>query len=455
MADRDTWAQYTAAIRAEFQDTREAANAQLKLSQLRYKGNVKVYFTEFRTVNVYAQATGEGLRQKIDQAIPDSILDMHFAHYMEEFIDDEHFLMATYNAGLHMEQRKALKAACEAQPGNGGGRKDGPDGKNPGNIRKGTESGGPKQAGKPDSGARLKSQGKHGQKATGEAVATPTRGFPRMKSTPTGTAKQVAGGVDETATPLRTAMPVHRSRVWSYQKPRTRQAQIRGKGKGGGMLRRLRPTSKPHQEKKSASRRTGCVRTHQALGTLWTHPGRAHAAPNAKRTGNVNLDAARHGTMHSDAVCQGTMRPDAARHGIRCPDAVGTASAYGTGPVRAFFFLDAALSGHFLQDGACQGIFLLDAAVSGHFLLDAAVSGHFPSGRSCVRAFPTRHSRVRAFSFRTQPCQGKWRLDDACHGTAVTLAVKAQNIAANTLVAFANTQLVPGIVTQYSSILYI
>jgi len=416
MADRDTWAQYTAAIRAEFQDTREAANAQLKLSQLRYKGNVKVYFTEFRTVNVYAQATGEGLRQKIDQAIPDSILDMHFAHYMEEFIDDEHFLMATYNAGLHMEQRKALKAACEAQPGNGGGRKDGPDGKNPGNIRKGTESGGPKQAGKPDSGARLKSQGKHGQKATGEAVATPTRGFPRMKSTPTGTAKQVAGGVDETATPLRTAMPVHRSRVWSYQKPRNRQAQIRGKGKGGGMLRRLRPTSKPHQEKKSASRRTGCVRTHQALGTLWTHPGRAHAAPNAKRTGNVNLDAARHGTMHSDAVCQGTMRPDAARHGIRCPDAVGTASAYGTGPVRAFFFWTQPCQGISFRTELvrafsfwtqpcqgisywtqpCQGIFLLDAAVSGHFLLDTAVSEHFPSGRSRVRANGVWTTRVMA-----------------------------------------------------------
>jgi len=59
--------------------------------------------------------------------------------------------------------------------------------------------------------------------------------------------------------------------------------------------------------------------------------------------------------------------------------------------------------------------------------LDAAVSGHFHSGRS----------RVRAFSFWTQLCQGKWCLDDACHGTAVTLAVKVWNIAANTLVAFA------------------
>ena len=80
-----------------------------------------------------------------------------------------------------------------------------------------------------------------------------------------------------------------------------------------------------------------------------------------------------------------------------------------------------------------------------HLLTGWSVSGHFPSGHSCVRAF----------SFWTQLCQGKWRLDDACHGTAVTLAVKARNIAVNTLVAFANTQQIPGIVTQSSSIHYI
>jgi len=47
------------------------------------------------------------------------------------------------------------------------------------------------------------------------------------------------------------------------------------------------------------------------------------------------------------------------------------------------------------------------------------------------------------------------RPDDACDGNTFTLAVKAQNIVANTWVAFANTQPVPGIVTQSSSILYI
>jgi len=111
-----------------------------------------------------------------------------------------------------------------------------------------------------------------------------------------------------------------------------------------------------HQEKKSASGRTGCVQTHQVLGTLWTHPVSAHTTPNAKRTGNVNSDAARHGT-----VC-----PDADRHGI-C-----------------------------LLDRAWQGIFLLDALCQGIFLLDAAVSGHFPSGHSCIRAFSSWMRRVMA-----------------------------------------------------------
>jgi len=98
------------------------------------------------------------------------------------------------------------------------------------------------------------------------------------------------------------------------------------------------------------------------------------------------------------------------------------ASDYRTELVRAFYF----------WTQPCQGI----------FLLNTAVSGYFPSGRS----------RVRAFSFWAQPCQGKWRPDNVCHGTTVTLSVKARNIVANTLVTFANMQRVPGIVTQSSSI---
>ena len=107
--------------------------------------------------------------------------------------------------------------------------------------------------------------------------------------------------------------------------------------------------------------------------------------------------------------------------------------------------------------------------MAGHFPSGHTVSGHFPSRRNCVRAFsfwtqpcqgiflldaavsgnfPSERSRVRAFSYWTRP-------DKACHGSTVTLAVKVWNVTANTWVAFANTQRVPGIVTQSSSILYI
>ena len=132
-------------------------------------------------LNVYAQATGKGLREKFDQAMPDNILDMRFAHYMEEFIDGEHFLMATYNAGLHVERRKALKVACEAQPGNNGGRKDGPDGKNPGNARKGKKSGGPKQAGKSDSGGKAEKPRKPWSESRWGSVGNALKGVPQSK----------------------------------------------------------------------------------------------------------------------------------------------------------------------------------------------------------------------------------------------------------------------------------
>jgi len=45
--DNDIWVNYSAAIRAEYQNEREAANAQLKLGQLRYQGSIRTYLTEF------------------------------------------------------------------------------------------------------------------------------------------------------------------------------------------------------------------------------------------------------------------------------------------------------------------------------------------------------------------------------------------------------------------------
>jgi len=45
--------------------------------------------------------------------MPDALLDMRFAHYLEDFTDDEGFLQATHQAGLQVEKKKALKQAWD------------------------------------------------------------------------------------------------------------------------------------------------------------------------------------------------------------------------------------------------------------------------------------------------------------------------------------------------------
>jgi len=77
--------------------------------------------TEFRALNNYARATGEGLQEKVDMAMPDAVLDMRFAHYLGEFADDEGFLQATYQAGLQVEKKKALRQAKEQMRVGSGG----------------------------------------------------------------------------------------------------------------------------------------------------------------------------------------------------------------------------------------------------------------------------------------------------------------------------------------------
>jgi len=111
LRENDTWANYSAAIRTEYHNKCEAADAQLKLGQLRYQGSIRAYLTEFRALNNFARATGEALREKIDLAMPDAVLDMRFAHYLADFADDEGFLQATHQAGLQVEKKKALKQA--------------------------------------------------------------------------------------------------------------------------------------------------------------------------------------------------------------------------------------------------------------------------------------------------------------------------------------------------------
>jgi len=136
LRENDTWANYSAAIRADYRNEFEAADAQLRLGQLKYQGSIRAYLTEFRALNNFARATGEALREKVDLAMPDAVLDMHFAHYLADFADDEGFLQATYQAGLQVEKKKALKAAKEASRSRATSHKDATRNDHPRDARK-------------------------------------------------------------------------------------------------------------------------------------------------------------------------------------------------------------------------------------------------------------------------------------------------------------------------------
>jgi len=112
LRDNNTWVNHSTAIRVEYQNEREAVDAQLKLVQLRYQGSIRTYLTEFRTLNIFERATGEALMEKIDLATTIEILRMRFAN-LEEFADDEGFLQATYQDGLQVERMKMLEKVWE------------------------------------------------------------------------------------------------------------------------------------------------------------------------------------------------------------------------------------------------------------------------------------------------------------------------------------------------------
>ena len=144
LGDNDTWVHYVAAIKAEYHNEREAADAQVILGQLKYQGSIRAYMTDFRALNNFARATGESLREKVDLAMTDAILDMRFNQNPEDPVDDEQFLHATYQAGIQVEKKKALKGARDlvrsAQPPKDDQRKDGQGKGNPDSTQKGKET---------------------------------------------------------------------------------------------------------------------------------------------------------------------------------------------------------------------------------------------------------------------------------------------------------------------------
>jgi len=79
---------------------------------------------------------------------------MLFAHYLEDFVDDEGFLQATHQAGLQVEKKTALKQAWEQTKGtsssgtngkNDEQRKEGQDRKNSEGNKRGKETDKPRQ----------------------------------------------------------------------------------------------------------------------------------------------------------------------------------------------------------------------------------------------------------------------------------------------------------------------
>ena len=176
LQDNDTWVNYSAAIRAEYHNEREGADAQVKLGQLRYQGCIRTYMTEFKALNCFAQAMGEGLREKVDLAMNDAILDMRFNQNPEDLVDDDQFLHATYRAGIQVEKKKALKGARDlargTQPPKDNRQRDG-GGKNPDKTQKETKE--PQREVRPDGTEKSRW---YGQKASWVTKDEALRGVP-------------------------------------------------------------------------------------------------------------------------------------------------------------------------------------------------------------------------------------------------------------------------------------
>jgi len=95
-------------IRDEDSDPWAGSRALQKMWALRYEGDIESYFTTFRALNHHAKVNGVPLQYMIDQAMPEDIIDMRFAHNPGVFREDEPFLRATYEAGRSVERLKAL-----------------------------------------------------------------------------------------------------------------------------------------------------------------------------------------------------------------------------------------------------------------------------------------------------------------------------------------------------------
>jgi len=143
VGDADTWNAYSEALQDEYLDPWEATTTFNQLSALHYKGDIKAYLTAFRALNIHAQVTGEALQSKVNVALLLEIIDMRFAQNPRLFTEDEPFLVATYEAGRHWENRNLLaKEKAASEPGSGTGSQTAtPKGANKGSQEQGKGKG--------------------------------------------------------------------------------------------------------------------------------------------------------------------------------------------------------------------------------------------------------------------------------------------------------------------------
>jgi hypothetical protein len=108
---RDTWLTYSEALQAEYLDPREAVTAHVKLKSLKYKADIKAYLTALKALNHQAGSRVEGLQDIINEAIPNEIIDVRFYQNPADLNTDKDLLVATYQAGQHVEKLTALQTA--------------------------------------------------------------------------------------------------------------------------------------------------------------------------------------------------------------------------------------------------------------------------------------------------------------------------------------------------------
>jgi len=169
--------------------------------------SIRAYLTEFRALNNFARATGEALREKVDLAMPDAVLDKRFAHYLVDFADDEGFLQATHQAGLQVEKKKALRAAKEAIRSGATPNKDGMRNDHPKRTgRKATNDQVPRKELRNPGQATLG----HRERTPGCRKMRPSKGCQVKRQRNTERAGKTAGDAADQATGPTTASPSRR-----------------------------------------------------------------------------------------------------------------------------------------------------------------------------------------------------------------------------------------------------